>query len=84
MAVNNKLLSCLKHGGNMDGIRLWSYLKVRYESADILDPLMTLCGEKIWLLKLKDGGSLVKYIYSFQGLKLFGKKSTSLLNLRTR
>ena len=39
MVVNNFLLRWTIHEGNMDGIRLWSWLKVRYESMAKLDPL---------------------------------------------
>ena len=54
----------------MDGICLWYWLKVRYESAVKFDPMKRLYGEKIWLLKLKAGGSLVEYIVRFQGLAI--------------
>ena len=56
--------------GNIDGIRLWSWLKVRYESASKLYPLRSFYWENIRSLKLKAGGSLVKYIDQFQGLEI--------------
>ena len=59
MAVNNSSLRWLIHEGNTDGILLWPWLKVRYESAAKLDLLSHLYGEKIRSLKLKAGGLLV-------------------------
>ena len=74
MAVNNSSLRCPIHEGITDGIRLWSWLKVRYESAAKLDPLRQLYGNKIRLLNLKSGGSLFEYIDHFQGLSIIWRE----------
>ena len=39
MLLNNLVLRWPIHEGNMDLVRLWSWLKVRYESAAKSDPL---------------------------------------------
>ena len=39
MEVNNSLFRWPMYEGNKDDVDLWSWLKVRYESADKLDPL---------------------------------------------
>ena len=70
MAVNNTSLRWLMQEGSMSCIRLWSWLKVIYESAVKLDPLRRLYREKIWSLRLKAGGLLLEYIYNFQGLAI--------------
>ena len=62
MEVNNLFLSWLMHEGNMDGICLWSWLKVRYESTSKLDHIKRIYRENIWWLNMKADGSLVKYI----------------------
>ena len=49
---------------------LWSWLKVKYESAAKLDPLMHFYGGKISPLKLKSGGLLVNYFEQLQGLEI--------------
>ena len=54
--------------GNKDGVDLWYWLKVIYESAAKLDPLRRLYGENIRLLNIKSGGLLGNYIDKFQGL----------------
>ena len=59
MAVNKLSLRWPIHEGNMDRIRLWSWLKVRYESDTILDPLKMLYRDNIRSFKLKADGFLV-------------------------
>ena len=66
--VKNMSLSWPMHEGNKDGVDLWSWLKLKYESAAKLDPLMRFYGEKIRSLNLKSGGLLGDYIKPFQGL----------------
>ena len=68
MAVNNSSLSGCMNEGNIDGILLWSRLQVRYDSDVKLDHIKIFYREKIRSLKLKAGGSLVKYIEQFQVL----------------
>ena len=58
----------------MGGIRLWSWLKVRYESSAKLDPLRRLYRDNIWSLKLKASGLLVYYINRFQGLEILWRE----------
>ena len=74
MSVNNSLLRWPMHEGNKDGLDLWSWLKVRYESADKLDPVRRLYGEKIRSLKIKSGGLLGDYIEQFQGLDILWRE----------
>ena len=75
MEVKNTLLRWLTKEGNMDVIRLWYWLKFRYESASKLDPLRILYREKIWLLKLMAGGSQVDYIDHLQGLEILHRET---------
>ena len=49
---------------------LWSWLKLKYESAAKLDPLMRFYGEKIRSLKLKSGGSIGDFIKRLQELAI--------------
>ena len=65
MAVNNSSLRWPMHEGNKDGVELWSFNKVRYESAAKLDPLRRFYGEKIRSLKLNPCRSLGNYIERF-------------------
>ena len=51
--------------GNINVIRIWLWLKVRYESAAKLEPLKRLCRENIIFLRLKVGGLLFEYIDFF-------------------
>ena len=51
-----------RHEGEKDGVDLWLWLKVKYESADISDPLRIYYAEKIRPLKLRANGSLHNYI----------------------
>ena len=74
MAVNNSSLSRTMHEGNKDGVDLWSWTKVRYESAAKLDPLRRFYGDKIRSLKLKYSGSLGDYIKRFQGLEVLWRE----------
>ena len=74
MAVNNSSLRWIIHEGNKEGVDLWSWLKVRYVSADKLDPLRRLYGEKIRLLNIKSIGSLGDYIKQFQGLSILWRE----------
>ena len=62
MAVNNSSLSLPMHEVNIDGIRLWSWNKVRYDSAAKLDTLRRYYGDNIRSIKMKFSGLLVKYI----------------------
>ena len=50
------------HEGEKDGVDLWLWLKVKYESAAISDPLRIYYAEKIRSLKLRANGSLHNYI----------------------
>ena len=58
------------HKGNIDGIRLWYWFKVRYESAAKLYPLRSLYWENIRSIKLQAVGLLINYIEQFQGLEI--------------
>ena len=58
----------------MDGIRLWYWLKVRYESAAKMYPIKLLYREKIYSLMREAGGSLVKYIHQFQVLEILWRE----------
>ena len=58
------------HEGEKDGVDLWLWLKIKYESTAKLDPLRLFYVEKIRSLKLKSGGSLHDYIDRFQGLEI--------------
>ena len=57
-------------GVEKDGMDLWLWLKIKYESAATLYPLSIYYGEKIILLKLRSNGSLHYYIDRFQGLAI--------------
>ena len=74
MSVNNSPLRWPIHEGEKDGVGLWSWLKIKHESAAKSDPLRRFYGEKISLLKLKSGGSLGNYIEQFQGLAILWRK----------
>ena len=74
MTVNNSSLIWPMNEGNIDGVDLWYWIKVIYESAAKLDPLRRFYGEKIRLLKLKSGGSLGDYIKRFQGLEILWRE----------
>ena len=67
-SVNNSPLRWQMHEGEKDGVDLWLWIKVKYESADISDPLRIYYAEKIRSLKLRANGSLHNYIDRFQGL----------------
>ena len=58
------------HEGEKDGVDLWLWLKIKYESAAKLGPLRIYYADKIWLLKLRSNGSLHDYIDRFQGLAI--------------
>ena len=53
------------HEGDRDGVDLCLWLKVKYESAAISDPLRIYYAEKIRSLKLRANGSLHDYIDQF-------------------
>ena len=55
---------------NTDGICLWSWLKVRYESDAKLDPLRRFHGDNIMSFKLNYGGLIGEYIDRFQYLAI--------------
>ena len=74
MAVNNSLLMWTMNEWNKDGVDLWYWLKVRYESAYKLDSLRRLYGDKIRSLKLKYGGFLGNYIGQFQELDILWRE----------
>ena len=74
MTVNNLSLRWPMHEGNMDGILLQAWLKVRYEIAAKLDPRKRIYREKIWSLKMKDDGLIVKHIDRFQVLEILQRK----------
>ena len=57
-AVNNLPLRWPMHEGNNDGVDLWSWLKIEYESAAKLNLLRKFYEEKIRSIKLKSGGFL--------------------------
>ena len=44
---------------------LWSWIKIKYDSAAKLDPLRIFYGEKSRPLKFKSGGLLSDYIEQF-------------------
>ena len=81
MAVNNSPLRWPIHEREKDGVGLWSWLKIKHESAAKLDPLRRFYGEKIRLLKLKSGGSLGNYIEQFQGLAILWRKINTNVQL---
>ena len=56
------------HEEEKDGVDMWLWLKVKYESAAISDPLRIYYADKIRSLKLGANGSLHNYIDRFQGL----------------
>ena len=56
--------------GEKDSVDLWLWLKVKYESESILDPLRIYYAEKIRLLKLRANGSLHNYIDRLQGMTI--------------
>ena len=58
------------HEGEKDGVYLWVWLNIKYESAAKLDPLRRYYLEKIRSLKLKTGGLLHNYIDRFQELEI--------------
>ena len=62
------------HKGNMDRIRLWSWLKVKYENAAKFDTPKIIYRENIRLLNLKAGGSLVEKIDQFQYLEILWRE----------
>ena len=64
----------LIHEGNIYGIRLCYWIKVRYGSADELDTLKCFYGQKIRSLQLEAVGLLIEYIDQFQGLEILWKE----------
>ena len=74
MEFNNSSLRWPMHEGNKDGVDLWYWLKVRYDSAAKLDPLRSFYGDKISSLKLNSNGSLVGYIERLQGLEIMWRE----------
>ena len=84
LALNISLLRWPMHEGDKYGVNLWSWLKVRYESAANLDPLRQFYGDNIRLLKLKSGGSLGDYIERFQGLAILWQEIDTNVELGYR
>ena len=58
------------HEVEKDGVDLWLWLKIKYESAATLYPFRIYYAEKISSLKLRSNGSLHDYIDWFQGLAI--------------
>ena len=58
------------HEGEKDGVDLWLWLKIKYDSADKLDPLRLYYAEKVRSINLRSNGSLHDYIGQFQGLAI--------------
>ena len=65
MGVNNSSLRWPMQEREKDGVDLWLWIKIKYESADKLDPLRQLYLEKIRSLKLKADELLHDYINRF-------------------
>ena len=61
-SVNNSPLRWPMHEGEKDGVDLWLWHNVNYESAAISDPLSIYYAEKIMSLNLRANGSLHDYI----------------------
>ena len=72
------------HEVNIDGIRLWSWIKVRYDSAAKLDTLRRYYGDNIRSIKIKSSGLLVKYIDWFHGLAILCKEIGKTVNPKYR
>ena len=84
MEVNNSLLRWPIHEGEKDGLELWLWLKIKYESAAKLDPLRLFYAEKIRSLKLKANGLLHYYIDRFQGLEIMWRAIDTSVQLEYR
>ena len=84
MEVNNSLLRWPIHKGEKDGLELWLWLKIKYESAAKLDPLRLFYAEKIRSLKLKANGLLHYYIDRFQGLEIMWRAIDTSVQLEYR
>ena len=70
LPVNNTILRWPMGKGGDDGISIWGWMKVRYDSVVKLQPLYKLYMEKIISLRLKSNGLLVIIIEQFQGLEI--------------
>ena len=70
LSVNNTILWCPMRKEVMDGIIIWGWLKVRYETAAKLGPLCNFFRENIWLLNLMVNGLLVGFVFQFQSLEI--------------
>ena len=80
MEVNNLSLRWPMHEGNKDGVDLWSWLKVKYESSAKLDLLRSFYGRKLVRLSLSPVGCLATTSNSYRCWQLCGNKSTLLFN----
>ena len=65
MDMNNTNMCWLIGQVGIDGISLWSWMKVRYYIAAKLEPLCQLYRDKIKLLKLKVNGLLIIFLGRF-------------------
>ena len=70
LLVNNTILRWLMGKGVMDAIRLWGWMKVRYDSDVKLEPLKLFYEYNMGSLKLKVNGSFVGFFDLFHGLAI--------------
>ena len=62
------------HKYDKDGVDILLWMKIKYESAAKLDPLMVFYADNIRLFKLRANGSLHEYIDRFQGLAILWRE----------
>ena len=84
MAVNNCPLRWHMHEGDKDGVEIWLWMKIKYESAAKLDLLRIFYTDKIRSLKLRSNGSLHDYIDRFQGLAILWRDIDTAVQLEDR
>ena len=61
LEVNKNKLWCPMRKGVTDGISVWGWLEVRYETAAKLEPLCNFFRGDIWSLNLMVNGSLIDF-----------------------
>ena len=60
--------------GDKDGVAVLLWMKIKYKSADTLDPLRIYYSDNMRSLKPRANGSLHDYIDRFQGLAILWRE----------
>ena len=75
--VNNTTLWWTMGKGVMDCIRVWGWLKVRYENEAKLEPLCHFFRVNIWSINMMVNGLLIGFVDQFQGLEILQQEIDS-------